>query len=191
MDKFEFDLIIAVTGIIIFLARIVDVALGTLRTISIIQGRKWAAFFLGFFEITVWLTIISTVINKISEAPVLGIFYAFGFATGNLVGIKIESRLALGYIIFRVISRDHFDEIARCIREAGFAVTTFYGEGKYGPVVEIYVVCRRRDLKGILALVEKIEPSAFYVTEQAGAVSKIYRPIVQPVTGWRAILKKK
>jgi hypothetical protein len=39
--------------------------------------------------------------------------------------------------------------------------------------------------------VQRIEPGAFYVTEQAGTISKLYRPVLQPVTGWRAILKKK
>jgi uncharacterized protein YebE (UPF0316 family) len=191
MDGFEFNLLIVVFGIVIFIARIVDVALGTLRTISIVQGRKWMAFWLGFFEIIIWLAVISTVIHKIKEIPLLGVFYAFGFATGSIVGIKIENWLALGHIILRVISRNHFKEIAHCVRKAGFAVTTFHGEGKYGPVAELYIVCHHRDLKIILKLIKNIEPTAFYVTEQVGSVSKIYRPILQSVTGWRAILKKK
>jgi len=191
MFGIQFDLMIILTGIAIFFARIVDVSLGTLRTISIVQGRKWMAFWLGFFEIIVWLTVISTVVNKIAAAPLLGVFYAFGFATGNMVGIRIENWLAMGHIILRVISRKHYIEMARRIRVAGFAVTTFHGEGKDGPVVELYIVCRRRDMKVLLTLVQDIEPGAFYITEQAGAVSKIYRPIFQSVTGWRAIFKRK
>ncbi|MGB3340819.1 MAG: DUF5698 domain-containing protein [bacterium] len=191
MIGFEFNLPIVLTGIVIFLARIIDVSLGTLRTISIVQGRKWMAFCLGFFEIIIWLTIISTVIYKIREVPLLGVFYALGFASGSMVGIKIETWLALGHIILRVISREKFKEIARCIRKAGFSVTTFHGEGKYSTVAELYIVCHRRDLKAILKLIQDIEPTAFYVTEQAGLVSKIHRSTLQPVTGWRAILKKK
>ena len=181
----------AATGIFIFLARIVDVSLGTLRTISIIQGRKWMAFWLGFFEVILWLIVISTVIHKIQEVPVLGICYALGFATGNMVGIKMEGWLALGHIILRVISREHFKRLAQDIRENGFSVTVFHGEGRRGPVAELYIVCRRRELKMLLLLIQQIDPTAFYVTEQAGSVSKIYRPVLQPVTGWRAILKKK
>ena len=70
-------------------------------------------------------------------------------------------------------------------------MTTFAGEGKSGPVTELYIVCRRRDLKRLLTTVNTIDPEAFYVTEQAGSVSNVYRPIMQPVTGWRAVLKKK
>jgi hypothetical protein len=46
-------------------------------------------------------------------------------------------------------------------------------------------------MKPLLRLVQDIDPGAFYVTEQAGAVSKIYRPTMQQATGWRAIFKRK
>ena len=178
-------------GIAIFSARIIDVTLGTLRIISIIQGRIWTAFILGFCEVTIWITVISTVINYIKEQPVFGIFYALGFATGNMVGIKIEKLIAFGHIILRVISREHYQEMASVIRKAGYAVTTFQGEGLYGPVVELYIVCRRKEQREILKMIQHIEPEAFFITEQAGMVSKIYRPVMQPTAGWRSIIKKK
>jgi len=186
-----FSIPILLTGILIFLARIMDVSLGTLRTISIVQGRTWAAFWLGFVEIIIWLWVVSAVIPHVREIPVLAIFYAFGFAFGNMVGIRLEKLLAFGHIIIRVISKKHFAKMADTIREAGFAVTTFQGEGLSGPVIELYIVCRRRDFMGIIRMVHSIEPDAFYFTEQVGSVSKLYRPTLTPVTGWRAILKKK
>jgi uncharacterized protein YebE (UPF0316 family) len=186
-----FSIPILLTGIAIFLARIVDVSLGTLRTISIIRGRTWLSFWLGFVEIIIWLWVISTVIPQIKEIPTLAVFYAFGFACGNMVGIRMEKWLAFGHIIIRVISKEHFQEMADTIRRAGFAVTTFQGEGMSGPVIELYIVCRRRDHREIVRMVHSIEPQAFYITEQVGEVSKIYRPFMTPVTGWRAILKKK
>lgn len=178
-------------GIAIFVARILDVSLGTLRIISIVQGRTWLAFWVGFFEISIWITVLSTVVRYIQERPVLGIFYAFGFATGSLAGIKLEKKIAFGHIILRVISREHFKKMAEVLRTEGYAVTTFQGEGMHGPVVELCIVCRRRDQKNILKTVLAIEPTAFYITEQAGLVSKFYRPVQQPATGWRALLKKK
>ena len=190
MEQF-FSIPILVTGILIFIARIVDVSLGTLRTISIIQGRTWVAFWLGFGEIIIWLSVISTVILQVREIPVLAFFYAFGFASGNLVGIRIEKWLAFGHIVIRVISTKHYMAMADTIRQAGFAVTTFRGEGRSGPVMELCIVCRRKHLRQVIGIVQAIEPGAFYITEQVGEVSKIYRPIHTPVTGWRAILKKK
>lgn len=188
---FGFDSLTIATGMLIFFARIIDVSLGTIRTISIIRGRTWVAFWVGIVEISVWITVISTVVNKINDVPLLGVFFAFGFATGNLVGIHIERKLAMGHIIIRVISRDYYREMAETIRAKDFAVTVFQGEGKDGPVGELYIVCRRRHLGEILEMVRLIEPEAFYITEQVGSVSKIYRPMMQSATGWRAILKKK
>ena len=83
-------------GILVFLARIVDVSVGTLRTISIIQGRSKVAFVLAFIETTVWLLVLSAVLPQVMNSPILGVFYAFGFATGNVVGIMVEKRLGNG-----------------------------------------------------------------------------------------------
>ncbi|MBU1139251.1 MAG: DUF2179 domain-containing protein [Proteobacteria bacterium] len=186
---------ILLTGIAIFLARIVDVSLGTFRTISIVKGRMWTAFFIGIIEISIWLVVMSTVILKIKEVPVLGVFFVFGFAFGNVVGIMVEKRLLIGDIVLRVISRKQPLLMTQALRQAGFRVTTFQGEGRNGPVVELYMICRRRERKIIISLVHKFEPDAFYISEQAGHASKSYDPTVRSTMlsfgGWRNILKKK
>lgn len=180
-----------ILGIFVFIARVVDVSLGTLRTISIVQGRTKIAFFLAIIEITVWLMVLSAVLPKVMHSPLLGLFYAIGFATGNVVGILVEKRLAMGYTNFRIITSKYAKEISQSLREKGFAVTTFEGEGKEGKVTEVYVACERKALPGLIKLVKEIEPDAFYIAEQAGFVSKIRRPTMVPSTGWRAVQKKK
>ena len=178
-------------GILIFLARVVDVSVGTLRTISIVQGRTKIAFFLAFIETSVWLLVLSAVLPQVMHTPILGVFYAFGFATGNVVGIMAEKRLAMGYTNFRVITTKFAREITNSLREKGFAVTTFEGEGKDGKVTEIYVASERKNLPTLVKLVKEIEPDAFYIAEQAGYMSKIHRPTMVPTTGWRGVQKKK
>ena len=178
-------------GGLIFFARIIDVSVGTLRTISIVQGRTKVAFFLAFIETSVWLIVLSQVLPKVMHTPLLGVFYAFGFASGNVVGILVEKRLAMGYTNFRVITTKFAKEITNSLREKGFAVTNFEGEGKDGKVTEIYVVSDRKNLPALIKVVKEIEPDAFYIAEQAGIVSKIRRPTMVPATGWRAVQKKK
>jgi len=178
-------------GVLIFLSRITDVTAGTIRTIAIVHGRTKISFVLGFLEVSLWLVVITTVVDKVVHTPILGVFYALGFATGNVVGIRLERRMAFGHVILKVLSLERGEEMARKLRQIGFAVTTFQGEGLTGPVIELYVVCLRKDLPSALAIVRTVEPSAFYLTEQVGMVSKIYRPFMTPPTGWRAILKKK
>ena len=130
-----------ILGVLVFLARVIDVSVGTLRTISIIQGRTKIAFFLAFFEASVWLLVLSAVLPLVLNSPLLGVFYAFGFATGNVVGIMVEKRLAMGYANFRIITMQYAREISQALREKGFAVTTFEGEGKDGKVTEVYARC--------------------------------------------------
>jgi uncharacterized protein YebE (UPF0316 family) len=187
-----FDLATILLGIVIFSARVTDVSMGTMRTISIVQGRTRIAFFLGFVEVSMWLVIISTVIHSISERPILGVFYALGFSTGNVVGILLEKRIAFGHIILRIISTKSGKEIAEKIRKSGHAVTTFQGEGLSGPVTMLYVVCLRKEQNDVVQEAKNIEPDAFYTVDMAGTVSKIYRPFCpQQPAGWRAIFKKK
>jgi uncharacterized protein YebE (UPF0316 family) len=186
-----FDLGIFLTGIAIFFLRVGDVTLGTVRTISTVQGRTMTAFFLGFVEVSIWLFVISTVVGKVTTHPVLGVFYALGFSTGNVVGILLERRIALGHTVLRVISNQKAKMMAEKIRELGHAVTTFEGEGRSGPVRELCIVCRRKDLKEIIPLVKKIEPDVFYLTEHPDRVSKVCCHANPNPTGWRAIFKKK
>lgn len=186
-----FDLTTILTGVLIFLARVVDVSLGTMRTISIVNGRTKTAFFLGFIEVGIWLSVISTVINKVTSQPLLGVFYAFGFATGNAAGIMLEKRLAMGHMVLRVITAVHGKEMSSQLRELGFSVTTFQGEGMLGPVTELYIVCNRKDCRQIINVIQDIEPEVFFVTEPAGVLRKKREPTMQPATGWRAVLKKK
>jgi len=186
-----FDPAILLTGMVVFFARICDVSIGTVRTIVTVQGRTTIAFILGVFEITIWVAVAGTVINQIGDKPLLVGFYALGFATGNVVGIMVERRLAFGTTILRIITPDEGPAIAAHLREKGQPVTVFQGEGMHGPVNELYIACRRRDLKWILPDVQCIDPKLFYVIEQARWMSKVYRPIFTPRGGWRAISKRK
>ena len=182
---------VLVTGVIVFLARICDVSIGTVRTIATVQGRTVIAFGLAIFEITIWVLVAGTVINQIREQPVLVIFYACGYATGNVVGILVERKLAFGINILKVLTRRAGKEIADYLRSKGQPVTVFVGEGMKGPVSELYIACRRRDLKWILPEVRKMDPQAFYVIEHARDMSKVIRPMYSPAGGWRNMFQGK
>ena len=182
---------ILLTGIVVFFARICDVSIGTVRTIVTVQGRSVIAFILALFEITIWVTVAGTVINQIKDQPLLVVFYASGYATGNVVGIMVERKLAFGIIILKILTRNAGKEIANFLRMKGQAVTVFIGEGMAGPVNELYVACRRRDLKWILPQVKNMDKNVFYVIEQARDMSKVLKPINTPMGGWQTVFKKK
>jgi uncharacterized protein YebE (UPF0316 family) len=185
------DVYTLATGLLIFLARIADVSLGTVRVIVTIQGRSVIAFFLGICELLIWISVVSAVIRKIDAQPILALFYALGYATGNVVGISLERKLALGFIILRVITRTAGKSLAEQIRSMGQPVTVFRGEGMRGPVDELYIACRRRELKRILDIVKAEDPDAFYITEMARDVSKASRSPLYLFNGRRSVLKRR
>lgn len=180
--------------IVIFLLRICDVTLGTVRTVSIVKGYLSLAAFLGFFEVLIWILAVSQVIWRINESVFLALAFAGGFAAGNAVGILVERRLAMGTAVVRIISGTHGAEIARAIRGDGHDVTVFEGEGAEGAVSLVYAVAPRRHTSRMLRRARSIDPSLFYVSEPAhesfqGAALRL-RPVPH-ATGWRAVFKKK
>lgn len=178
-------------GIMVFFARVVDVSVGTVRTISTVHGRMKTAFILGAIEVSVWIVVVSALIEKISDKPVLVIFYALGFSTGNVVGILMERRIAFGYAGLRIFCRENGMELAAALRQAGYAVTTFQGQGKSGPVLEIYMVVKRKDLKGILEISQEIEPDAFFTSEHVGTVRQMVKTLEKQRTSWCDFIKRK
>jgi uncharacterized protein YebE (UPF0316 family) len=179
------------TGLIVFFARICDVSIGTIRTIVTVQGRTIIAFILALFEITIWILVASTVINQVKDQPVLVVFYAFGYATGNVIGIVVEKKLAFGIIILKILTKNAGQQITDFLRGKGQPVTVFLGEGMKGPVSELYIACRRKDLKWILPEVRRLDKQLFYIVEQARDMSKVLKPVHTPLGGWRSAFKKK
>ena len=175
------------TCLLIIIARIADVSLGTIRTISVIHGRRITAWALGFVEVLIWVIVVSKVIENLSE-PVYAIAYALGFATGNFVGITIESRIAFGEQVVRVFTRKG-PEVSAVLREAGYRATQFEGQGRDGHVYMLFVETVRRDSKRVIAIARKLDPNCFYVVDDVRFSSNsLVRAVRGP--GWRALVRK-
>jgi uncharacterized protein YebE (UPF0316 family) len=180
--------------ILIFVLRVCDVTLGTVRTVSIVKGYLTLAVVLGFFEVMIWILAVSQVISRINESIFLAFAFAGGFAAGNAVGILVERRLAMGTSVVRILSGTHGAEIAEAIRSDGQDVTVFKGEGGEGPVTLVYAVAPRRQARRMLENARSIDPALLYVSEPAHESFRGVGPRLRPIphaTGWRAVFKKK
>jgi len=175
---------------IIFLARILDVSLGTLRTIAVVRGRVFVASVLGFFEVSIWILVITKVIASLGN-PWNMLGWALGFAAGNAVGITIERRLALGHLVVRILSRERADQVAEAVRALGQRVTEFLGHDPDGDVKLLYTVVERARARQVEQVARSCDPDCIFVSEDARMYHQSIRPIATPRTGWRAIAKKK
>ena len=177
-------------AVLIFFLRLIDVPLGTFRTISVVQGQVRLAVVLGFFEVSIWTLAISQVVSRVSHSPLLVLFYAGGFAAGNAAGIALERRLSRGIYTLRVISGARAQEIISALREQCTVLAVLNGESPEGPVNLIYLSSPRRQLADAIRTVKEIDPEVHYIVDRAQVWSDNLQPIPNP-TGWRAIVKKK
>ncbi len=157
--------------LLIFVARIMDVSIGTVRLIFVARGMRVLAPLLGFFEILIWILAIGQIMENLN-AWYYYVAYAGGFAAGTWVGIWIEDKLAIGVVSIRVITRNKADELEAALRENNFAVTTIMGEGSKGPAHIIYLLVDRRLLGSVVRSIKRYNPQAFYVVEDVRFVKE-------------------
>ena len=187
---FQLDWQVALTCLLIVLARVTDVALGTIRTITVINGLRSMSFLLGFFEVLVWILVVSQVIQKVHENPLYPVAYALGFATGNFIGITVERRIAFGHQVVRVFTRNG-PELVRTMREDGYVVTEFTGKGRDGPVDMLFIETERKSTRELLARARQLDPNCFVVVDDIRLASAKLVEAQQQSGGWRSQLKRK
>ncbi len=152
----------------IFFARVCDVGLGTIRVQLIISRKKLLAAAIGFVEVLIYILIVSRVIRDIEYWPYL-LAYAGGFSVGTLLGMWLADKLSHQVVQVTVISHEPGPAVEMAIREAGFALTRYPGEGRDGPVAVLDVICTARGLASLRKKVQGVDPRAFvYSHELAG-----------------------
>jgi uncharacterized protein YebE (UPF0316 family) len=154
---------------LIFLARLVDVSLATLRHILVYKGLRKIVPFLAFIEVTIWLLAITRVMQDLSN-PASFLAWAAGFAAGTYIGMLIEEKLALGYQLVRVISAGNTEELHAKISAERYGVTRVKATGARGAVDLLLVVFERKRLKHLLKLLSTLKPSPFYTIEDVRSV---------------------
>ncbi len=156
---------------LIFLSRIIDVSLDTLRIVFISKGDKIIAPVLGFFEILIWLMAITRIMQNLDNVACY-IAYAGGFAAGNFIGLKIEEKLAMGVQMFRIITQRDASLLIDYLSESGFGATSIEASGINGKVHVIYSVVKRSENKRMIEIINKFNPNAFYSIEDIRKVNE-------------------
>lgn len=172
METLNSDLVTYVLlPLFIFVARIMDVSLGTLRIIFVTKGMRRVAPFVGFFEVLIWLLAISRIMQDLDNWACY-FAYAAGFATGNFVGMFLEEKLAIGHEMIRVITRKDATNLIGELRAKGYGVTSVRAEGIEGEVAVIYIIARRSMIKTVLDDINSFNPRALYTVESIKYVNK-------------------
>lgn len=157
--------------LIIFVSRIGDVTLGTLRHVMMARGHKNISPILGFFEVLIWIIVVSQVMKQANNfACYVG--WAGGFAMGNYIGLLIEERIALGLQIIRIISNQDCGELITKLQSANHGTTVIEAQGAKGPVKIILTVVKRKNIDTIIKIIQTNNPDAFYSIEDIRDVNR-------------------
>jgi uncharacterized protein YebE (UPF0316 family) len=148
----------------IFFGRICDVTLGTLRIIFVSKGEKYKAPLIGFFEVFIWIMIISQVLARANDL-LSYVSYAGGYASGNYVGILIEKRIAYGIVLCRIYTQKNGKDLVQILSGLNIGATMTHGIGSTNEVDIIEAVIGRKEMKKLERLLTEFDSNIFYVVE--------------------------
>jgi uncharacterized protein YebE (UPF0316 family) len=157
----------------IFAIRVVSISMDTLRFMLTMRGRSVIAWVLGFFETILFVIAMGAVLNNISN-PLNVIAYAAGFATGNIIGMWLERKLAIGFTRMSIVSTQRGQAVSQALREANYGVTEIPGRGKDGVVTLIHLTVPRKDTSLAEKLVLETDPDAFITAEDVTPLRRGY-----------------
>ena len=148
----------------IFALRVADMTFDTLRMLFVVRGKKGISWVLGFFQSVIFVIAITSVLSNLDN-PLNIIGYAAGFATGNVVGMWIEERLAVGHVKMSIVSPPVAPSCPRPCAQAGFAVTEIPARGKDGMVSMLSVSVQRKDVAKVEEYIREKDAEAFVIAE--------------------------
>ena len=161
-----------ISAVVIFLLRVIDQSLGTMRSLLVNKNKPIYAALIGLAEAAIWIIAITQVLDGGSiDNPALIAAYALGFSAGTILGSYIERLVGIGNIVVRIFCPADSPSMAEALRENGHGVTVIDGQGKDGPVKMYWCVISRRKLKSVLKMIEEINPRAYITTDMTSPIS--------------------
>ncbi len=150
---------------IIFIINIFYVSFFTIRMILTLKGYRYLAAFVSIFEVLIYVMGLGLVINHLNEFQNLAA-YALGYGTGVIAGMKIEEKLALGYLTVNVITSKFKEDLPNKIRERGYGVTDWMAHGRQGERMMMEILTPRRNEMDLVGAIKELDPNAFIVSHE-------------------------
>lgn len=166
--------------LVIFVAKVLEVTLATTRIVLITKGEKVKGAFIGFFEVIIWVTLVSTVLKDITSDPIKIIVYALGFSIGNYCGSLFEQKLGIGTIrIEAIVMEHHGDELVDRLRKKGYAITVIDAKGMNCDRQVLIMHVQRKVLGEVTELIRKYQDNVVITVNE-----------IKPIYGGFGIMKK-
>ena len=145
---------------IILIINIVYVSFFTIRMILTLKGQRYLAAFISTIEVVIYVIGLGLVLDNLNEIQNL-IAYAVGYGIGVIVGMKIEEKLALGYITVNVITKEYDRDLPKALRDKGYGVTNWAANGLEGDRMALQILTPRKYELKLYQTIKELEPKAF------------------------------
>lgn len=155
---------------LIFLARLADVTVATVKLMFVVNNARKMAAILGFFEALITIMALSRIMQDASNLLAF-VMYAAGFASGTYVGMWIESKMAYGSVLIRIISKEMPEELFQYLSEKKYNFSLVDGYDAFGNTRVLFTVCKRSNTQDMLNHLEQIAPQALYTVESVKQAS--------------------
>ncbi|MDQ0230207.1 DUF2179 domain-containing protein [Metabacillus malikii] len=155
--------------LIILMINIVYVSFFTIRMILTLKGQRYLAAFISMFEVVIYVVGLGLVLDNLNEIQNL-IAYAVGYGIGVIVGMKIEEKLALGYITVNVVTTESETNLPKQLREKGYGVTNWTAHGLEGDRLAMQILTPRKYEIKLYQLIKELDPKAFIITYEPKAI---------------------
>lgn len=167
---------VILTCLLIFFARICDVTLLSIRTVLITKGMSRVAAACGFVEVFIYMVILGKVVDKMDSIIYL-LSYCAGFSAGTYIGTIVEKRLAFGDAQMRIILPIENKEVLTDLRDMGYGVTSFEGEGRSGKRLMLLINLKRKKINSVYDYLKEKEIPAFVSTNDITSYKGGYQGI--------------
>lgn len=158
----------------IFFARLIDVSLGTFRTINTVKGRDLIASLIGIVEITVWFLVVKEALNTTNNSFWIVFSYAMGFSVGTYIGGKVSKIFIKSNLEVQVILSSKDDKIIESIKKLGYGVTAIEVSGSEKERYMLYIQIRNKSLEKLKNAIRKLDSKAFIVVNETKYVENGY-----------------
>lgn len=152
----------------IFLCRILDVTLGSIKTVLVVREKALVAACFGFFEVFIWYIVVKDAMSSTDAVIPLATAYALGYATGTFVGGSLAKRLIGGKVTIHVVTSDRNPVLPMVLREAGFGITVLgVQESDYGGEKNLILAeFDKKDLERFKTILKDADPDAFVIVQE-------------------------
>lgn len=158
----------------IFGARLIDVSLGTFRTINTVKGKDFVAALIGLIEITVWFLIVKEALNTDNNSIWIVISYALGFSVGTYIGGKISKKFIKSNLEVQVILSSKDDNIVKKVRDEGYGVTAIEVNESTNEKYMLYIQIKNKSFEHLKKIIKQLDKNAFIVVNETKYVENGY-----------------